>query len=195
MGTSATCPSGMVSVPETALCPCSALHSRGLKAVMGCHIAPVSSDPEGTMWLRLRVSDLFRRAFQTRRHWKVGFRVGMIHKYKCLHLVFMLEGNNTINSIERNLFWLVKLELNEEVEALFLLNTEALVGEGNPENRLLAVFCLPWLLSWVNCLFDSLGDGRQMRKEDLVFCGSWLAVALGAFFFLSYKCLAQTALF
>ena len=48
-------PSVTASDQGQALPPCSTPHPRGLRAVMCCHIAPVSSDPVGTVSLSLRV--------------------------------------------------------------------------------------------------------------------------------------------
>lgn len=51
--------------------PCSTPHPRGLRAVMGCHIAPVSSDPVGPVTLRLRVRT-FQGAFSDMKTLKGG---------------------------------------------------------------------------------------------------------------------------
>lgn len=120
-------PSAAASDRAHALPPC-----RGLRAVTWCHIAPVSVIL-GEQCHQGFVSELCRSPFQTCRHWNVGFRLVVIHKYKCLHLIFPVEGN--INSIERDLFWLSKLELNVKAVLFFLLSIEAVVGEENPKNR------------------------------------------------------------
>lgn len=100
--------SGMASVPGTAFIPLLRAPPQGLIAVMCWPTAPVSSDPAGTMWQSLRVSDHFRSPFQIGRCWKVGFRLGMICNYRCLHLLFPFEGNNMF------VFSLLKLRLNKK---------------------------------------------------------------------------------
>lgn len=80
----------------------------------------------------------------------MGFRLVVIHKYKCLHLIFPVEGN-IINSIERDLFWLSKLELNIKAVLFFLLSIEAVVGEENPKNRPLS----EWLIGNVSSSLTS----------------------------------------
>lgn len=103
---------------------------------------------------------------------------------------FSLQGNNAINSMKRNL----KLELSERAVFFFLLDIEAVVSEGNPENRPFPyqeiVCVLSSMSPSVSQLFNSLVGGRWMRKEN--FSVLWEVACSGPednffFLFLSFQ--------
>lgn len=148
----------MASLPRAAFIPLRWARPRGLTAVLCCHIAPISSDPTGTLRRSLPASDHFRSPFQIWRRWKVGLRLVMIHNYECLPLIFLFKGNNTVHFTERNLPTLSFKARAWWKHCNFLAFKYRSSGRwGNPEHR--PDFCLPWLPSWVN-QFNSLGDGR-----------------------------------
>lgn len=146
------------SVPATSFIPS---HLRGLRTII-CHIAPVSSDPMGTVRLRLRMSDLFalcrHEDFET---WELGW-----WWYICVNVCvesFPLRGTALL--IPLKALWLLKPGFNEKSVLFLLLSIKAVVVVGNLKtgpalNRWLAVFCLPWLLSGVQSLVPFLGGWK-----------------------------------
>lgn len=69
----------------------------------------------------------------------------------------------------------------------FLLNIEAVVGEGNPEHRPFSEQARGCALCSVTSfssprLVSSVGAMRWVGKKDLVYCGRWFAISLRLIF-------------